>query len=183
MRLAVRMGLNTGEVVAADGVQGQRLVTGDAVNVAARMEQEAAPGEIRMGDDTYQLVRDAVVARDAGTTAVRGRSEPVRAWQLDGVQARRSRPPAASRDAADRPRRRAGDAQARRSSRALHERRCHLVTVLGEPGVGKSRLVEALRADVAASAAVHVGQCLPYGDGITYWPLGEMRALGRRNPK
>ena len=182
LQLAVRMGLNTGEVVASDGVQGQRLVTGDTVNVAARMEQEAAPGEIRMGDDTYLLVRDAVVARDAGTTAVRGRSEPVRAWQLDGVRAgaaglrRRLETPLIGRNDE-----RAMLRQA--FARALHERRCQLVTVLGEPGVGKSRLVEALRADLPASAEVHIGQCLPYGDGITYWPLAEIvrSAAGIRN--
>jgi class 3 adenylate cyclase/tetratricopeptide (TPR) repeat protein len=173
VQLAVRMGLNTGEVVAFDDAQGQRLVTGDAVNVAARMEQAATPGEIRMGDATYQLVRDAVVARDAGTTSVRGRAELVRAWHLDGVEAgaaglrRLLETPLIGRNDERAMLRQAFD-------RARHERRCHLVTVLGEPGVGKSRLVEALRADVSASTDVHIGQCLPYGDGITYWPLGEV---------
>jgi class 3 adenylate cyclase/tetratricopeptide (TPR) repeat protein len=173
VRLAVRMGLNTGEVVASDGQGSQRLVTGDAVNVAARLEQEAAPGEIWIGEDTYALVRDAVTAHEAGMTSVRGRAAPVRAWRLDGVRQgaagfrRRFETPLIGREAE-----RAILVQA--FERAHHEHRCHLVTVLGEPGVGKSRLVEALRADVAASVNVHVGQCLPYGDGITYWPLAEV---------
>jgi class 3 adenylate cyclase/tetratricopeptide (TPR) repeat protein len=173
VRLAVRMGVNTGEVVASDGEGSQRLVTGDAVNVAARLEQAATAGEIWIGDDTYELVRDAVDASEAGTTSVRGRSEPVRAWQLDAVRAgalgirRRLDVPLIGRDDERAMLRQAFE-------RALHERRCHLVTVLGEPGVGKSRIVEALRADVCADAEVHVGHCLPYGDGITYWPLGEV---------
>ena len=182
VRLAVRMGINTGEVVASDGQGGQRLVTGDAVNVAARLEQAATAGEIWIGDGTYELVRDAVDASEAGTTSVRGRFEPVRAWQLDGVHAglagirRRLDLPLIGRHDELAMLRQAFD-------RALHERRCHLVTVLGEPGVGKSRMVAALRSDVAADAHVHVGQCLPYGDGITYWPLGEVvrSAVGIRS--
>jgi class 3 adenylate cyclase len=173
VRLSVRMGINTGEVVASHGDGSQRLVTGDAVNVAARLEQAAAPGEILIGDDTYELVRDAVTAREAGATSVRGRSEPVRAWKLDDVQAGA----AGFRRLLDTPLIGRDDERAmlrQAFGRALHEHRCHLVTVLGEPGVGKSRLVEALRAEVAADAEVHVGQCLPYGDGITYWPLGEV---------
>ena len=89
------MGINTGEVVAGDAVSGQRIVTGDAVNVAARLEGAATPGEILLGTDTYALVKDDVTAEPVDALSLKGKAEPVPAWRLTGVSGgvgRRVRP-------------------------------------------------------------------------------------------
>src|SRR6266571_9526319 len=82
VRLAVRIGVNTGEVVAGDASAGQKLVTGDAVNVAARLEQAAQPGEILIGADTRGLVREAVRVEAVAPLRLKGKTEPVPAWRL-----------------------------------------------------------------------------------------------------
>jgi len=94
VRLTVRTGVNTGEVVAGDPSAGQRLVTGDAVNVAARLEQAAGAQEVLLGDLTYRLVRDFVDVEEVEPLELKGKSEPVPAYRLVGV-----------RDLAERPRR------------------------------------------------------------------------------
>ncbi|MGH7129710.1 MAG: adenylate/guanylate cyclase domain-containing protein, partial [Planctomycetaceae bacterium] len=83
--IAARIGVNTGEVVTSEAQADQRLVTGDAVNVAARLEQHAAPGEILLGETTYRLVRDAVVADLVVPIAVKGKAVPLTAWRLRQV--------------------------------------------------------------------------------------------------
>ena len=164
-----RTGVNTGEVVAGSG--GQTIVTGDAVNTAARLEQGAAPGEILLGEATHRLVRDAVVAEDVPPVRAKGKVEPVRAWRLVEVRlgaeaiVRRHDVPIVGRERELRLLREAFDC-------AIAEGTCVLFTVLGAPGVGKTRLVEGFLA--SADAEVLRGRCLPYGDGITYWPIVEM---------
>jgi class 3 adenylate cyclase/tetratricopeptide (TPR) repeat protein len=164
-----RTGVNTGEVVAGTGEQ--TIATGDAVNTAARLEQGAAPGEILLGERTYRLVRDAVVAEDVAPLDAKGKADPVRAWRLVSVHpsaegiARRRDAPIVGRERELRLLHEAFD-------RAIADRACVLFTILGAPGVGKSRLVEEFIAD--ADAEVLRGRCLPYGDGITYWPIVEM---------
>ncbi len=170
-----RTGVNSGEVVAGTGAQ--TIATGDAVNTAARLEQGAVPGEILLGESTYRLVRDAVVAESVPPLDVKGKAEPVKAWRLISVHpsaegiARRRDIPIVGRQRELRLLTEAFD-------RAIADRACVLFTILGTPGVGKSRLVEEFLASV--ETAVLRGRCLPYGDGITYWPLVEMltRAAG-----
>jgi class 3 adenylate cyclase/tetratricopeptide (TPR) repeat protein len=175
-----RMGINTGPVLAGEVVSGQRIVTGDAVNVAARLEAAAAPGEILIGAVTYALVRDAVRAEPVAALALKGKSEPVPAWRLLGVEEashRRTRPQEAPLVGRQRPLRMLEDA----FSAAVDERVCHLFTVLGMAGVGKSRLVEEFVGELGDQAAVATGRCLAYGSGITYWPVAEALRDGIAN--
>jgi class 3 adenylate cyclase/tetratricopeptide (TPR) repeat protein len=170
VRISTRTGVNTGEVVAGDPSRGDSFVMGDAVNLAARLEQKAPIGEILVGDTTARLVRSAAELEDAGLMDVKGKAEPVRAWRLTGLS---------------------GDQQRRRSDAQLVGREpqlgmlessfeaivegcdCRLVTVLGPAGIGKSRLVDELLGRVDGRARVARGRCLPYGT-LTYWPLAEV---------
>jgi class 3 adenylate cyclase len=170
-RIALRIGLNTGEVVAGDATARQSLVTGDAVNVAARLEQGAAPGEVRIGESTYRLVRAAVVAEPLPPVEARGRSEPVRAFRVLEVDVgapvgRRLDAEIVGRDQELATLRRAFGA-------ALRARRCELTLLAGDAGVGKSRLAEELLHSLVGEATILRGRCLSYGEGITYWPLVE----------
>jgi class 3 adenylate cyclase len=168
--IAVRIGVNTGEVVAGTGEQ--TLVTGDAVNIAARLEQAASADEIVIGADTHRLVRDAVDVEAVEPLAVKGKTDPIRAFRLVSVEgkeglARRFDTPIVGRVEELRT---LSDAL----QRAERDRACVLVTVLGAAGVGKSRLVQEFLERAATSAAILRGRCLPYGEGITYWPVVEM---------
>ncbi len=168
--LSFRTGVNTGEVVAGEG---ETLVTGDAVNVAARLEQAATPGEILIGAETYRLVRDAVTVEPVEPLELKGKGEPVPAYRLVSVDpmapgsARHLDAPMVGR--------------VREQARLLDDfedvvsgRSCHLFTLLGPAGVGKSRLVHQFLSDVAGRAEVWRSRCLHYGEDITYWPLVEM---------
>jgi class 3 adenylate cyclase len=170
--LAVRTGVNTGEVVAGDRAARDSLVTGDAVNVAARLEQAAEPGEVLLGEQTFRLVRDAVRAEPAPPIAAKGKAEPLTAFRLlevvpgaPGV-ARRLDAPLVGRQVELARLRAAFD-------RAVSERKPQLVTLLGPPGIGKSRLALELVREVEGEATVLSGRCLHYGEGITFWPLAE----------
>jgi class 3 adenylate cyclase len=169
--LEARIGINTGEVVV--GGDGETLVTGDAVNVAARLEQAAAPGSILMGSATRQLVRDAVTAEAVESLQLKGKSEPVQAFQLIDVLAgaaplaRHLETPLVGRE---RERRRLR----RDYEDAVADSTCRLFTLLGPAGIGKSRLVADFLEQVAGESDVLRGRCLSYGEGITYWPLVEM---------
>src|SRR4051794_12473947 len=171
IRLAGRIGVNSGEVIAGDHRQGHMAVTGMPVVVAQRLEAAAATNEILIGEATYRLVRDAVGAEQV-TRVVKGGAE-VRARQLVEVRARvagharRFDSPLVGRD---------HELSTLRSAFATVERNdtCQLLTVLGPAGVGKSRLVQEFVREVDADATVVLGHCLPYGEGITYWPLGEV---------
>ncbi|MDP9468340.1 MAG: AAA family ATPase, partial [Chloroflexota bacterium] len=167
-----RAGINTGPVVAGDVAAGQRIVTGDAVNVAARLEAAAAPGEILLGAETYALVREAAQTEPVEALALKGKSEPVPAWRLTGVSdtvGRHARPSDAPLVGRLRPLRHMDDA----FREAVEERICHLFTIVGAAGVGKSRLVEEFIGSLGEQAQVASGRCLAYGQGITYWPVAE----------
>lgn len=172
IRLACRIGINTGEVVAGDPGIGQTFVTGDAVNTAKRLEQAARPGEILIGTATYPLVRDAVRVGPRQRFGAHGKREPVFRFRLDHVEqtaagvARRLDAPLVGRQAELRRLRELVDA-------AVRERRCAVVTVLGQAGIGKSRLARELAATLEA-VTVATGRCLSYGSGITFWPLVEL---------
>jgi class 3 adenylate cyclase/tetratricopeptide (TPR) repeat protein len=172
LTLAVRTGINTGEVVAGDPSSGQFYASGDAVNVAARLEQAAQPGEILLGRGTYQLVRNAVLSKAVDPLALRGKAEAVSAWRLVDVLAD---VPAFTRriDAPFVGRHEELSLLVQAFERAAKDGACELVTVVGAPGIGKSRLARELVA-VLAMPRVLVGRCLPYGDGITYSPLAEI---------
>ncbi len=169
--LEARIGLNTGEVVV--GGDGETLVTGDAVNVAARLEQAAASGEVLLGDETRALVRDAVVVEPLEPLALKGKSEPVAAFRLVDIlpeAAGLARHPETPLVGRERERRRLW----RDYEDAVADRTCRLFTLLGPAGIGKSRLVADFFERVGDSADVLRGRCLSYGEGITYWPLVEI---------
>jgi class 3 adenylate cyclase/tetratricopeptide (TPR) repeat protein len=171
--IASRIGVNTGEVVAGDPAAGQTLVTGDAVNVAARLEQAAGAGEILIGEATLRLVRDAVVADAVEPLALKGKTGTVAAFRLQEVApgllgiARRLDTPLVGRTDELRGLQDAFD-------RAVRDQTCVLVTILGTPGVGKSRLTEEFLVALDDASIIVRGRCLSYGDGITYWPVVEM---------
>jgi class 3 adenylate cyclase/tetratricopeptide (TPR) repeat protein len=168
--LTNRIGINTGEVVAGDPTAGQRLVTGDAVNVAARLEQAAPANEILLGELTYRLVRDAVDADPVEPLELKGKSERVAAYRLRSVRRASHAQPVV--DAPIVGRRDELAALEGTLADAVARRRARLALLLADAGMGKSRLVQefAHRAD----AAVLRGRCLPYGEGITFWPLAEL---------
>src|SRR6266545_6284962 len=180
--LAVRTGINTGEVVVGDPAGGQFYATGDAVNVAARLEQAAQPGEVFLGEQTYRLVRDAIDVEPLEPLALKGKSEAVRAYRLlaliEGAPAlaRRLDTPFVGRS------KELGRLLAS-FERSVEERIPLLVTVLGPAGIGKTRLAAELVAQVAERATVLQGRCLSYGEGITFWPLQEiLRSLPELPP-
>jgi class 3 adenylate cyclase/tetratricopeptide (TPR) repeat protein len=163
--LEARIGVNTGEVVT--GTE-ERLATGDAVNVAARLQQAAQPGEILLGDETFALVRAAVETEPVEALELKGKAEPVPAHRLVAVHdapERRHEMPFVGRSGEL-------DRLQKAWQRAIEERRCELVTVVGDAGVGKSRLAAEFLDSV--EAPIVAGRCLPYGDGITYWPVVEV---------
>ena len=180
VRLANRIGVNTGEVIA--GAQGHSSVTGEAINVAKRLEEAAAANEILIGEPTHRLVRDAVVVEQSGPRALK-HGKTIHALVVVDVlahapgYARRFDSPFVGRV-----RQRAVLETA--LSNVVRDRTCHLLTVLGGAGVGKSRLVWEFAGGFAGDVTVLRGRCLPYGEGITYWPLAEIvreitRAEGR----
>jgi class 3 adenylate cyclase/tetratricopeptide (TPR) repeat protein len=168
--LACRIGINTGEVVAGDPGTGQTFVTGDAVNLAKRLEQAAPPGEILIGRATYPLVRDAVTVGQGERFSVKGKREPVLAFRLQDVDAtaagvtRRLDAPLVDREVELRLLQAAADASER-------EPPCQLFTVVGPAGIGKSRLVTELLDRLQGRFRPLRGRCLPYGEAITFWPV------------
>ena len=175
VQLSNRTGVNTGEVVAGDVSTGQRLVTGDTVNVAARLEQVAPENEILIGEPTYRLVKDAVNVEPVAPLALKGKSQGVPAYRLLSVatgalgSSRRTDTPMVGRQP---------ELHAMQDAfgRAVRQRRCQLVTILGTGGVGKSRLTHEFVTWVGDKADVLHGHCLPYGEGITFWALAEALA-------
>jgi class 3 adenylate cyclase len=154
--LEVRIGVNTGEVVAGSG---ETLVTGDAVNVAARLEQAARAGEILFGEQTERLVRDGVRTESIDPLGLKGKAEPVRAYRLLELL---PDVPAFTRplEASFVGRERELETLERTLTRAIEEHSPQLSTVVGPPGIGKSRLARELiqRSD----ARIVVGRCLSY---------------------
>jgi len=173
VRLRVRTGVNTGEVIAGDPSQGHGFVTGDAVNVAARLEQAAGAGEILIGEHTFALVRHAARVEPVQPLDLKGKSEPVPAFRLvdvaDHAAGLGGRPslPLVGRE-------RELCLLQEAFARTLAERTCELVTVVGPAGIGKSRLADEFADALRGTARVAVGRCLSYGEGLTFWPLREV---------
>ncbi|MGH2654271.1 MAG: adenylate/guanylate cyclase domain-containing protein, partial [Actinomycetota bacterium] len=172
VRIEARTGINTGEVLAEE-TRPDAPLTADAANTAARLEQAAGPGEILIGDPTYGLVRDAVTVEPAGPLDLKGKAASQAAWRLIEVAAegpgvaRRLDSPIVGRDPEL-------SLLQRTFERATADRACRLVTVVGTPGVGKSRLSTEFTSWLEGRASVLRGRCHPYGDGITYLPVAEV---------
>ncbi len=175
-QLRIRIGVNSGEVVTGDYTT--TLVTGDAVNVAKRLEEAAGPDEILIGEQTRRLVENAALLETSAPVEAKGKRKAVEAWRVLGTIegaasfARRTDTPIVDR-VVERARLLATYEE------AVTGRSCRMLTVLGVAGIGKSRLVAELLSSAAGQATVLVGRCLPYGEGITFWPVVELvRAAG-----
>jgi class 3 adenylate cyclase/tetratricopeptide (TPR) repeat protein len=172
-QIALRIGVNTGVVVVGDPASDETFVTGDAVNVAARLQQAAGENEILLGERTHVLAGGAATVEQLEPLSLKGKSEPLPAYRLLGVSPGASvRVPRLDRPIVDRKPELAALLELLDAS--VEGSCCQLVTVVGEPGVGKSRLVAELEASVSDRATVLSGRCLAYGEGITFWPLAEL---------
>jgi class 3 adenylate cyclase len=172
--LEARIGINTGEVLAGDPTHGLGLVAGEPVIVAKRLEQGADAGEIVIGKSTYPLVKHAVTAGPLERISVKGKQQDVGRRRVDVVD--REAPNLARR--LDLPLVGRTDELGlleHAFERTVQERSCRLFTVLGPPGIGKSRLAGELASVLGERATTAIGRCLPYGEGITFWPLAEIR--------
>jgi class 3 adenylate cyclase len=178
LSLEARIGVNTGEAVAALDDRTEFIVTGDVVNVASRLQQHARPGEVVVGPLTERLTREAIEYAPHDAIEARGKPHPLPAFTA--LRARTALP----EQARGLPQMRARLVGRTRElnllldafERARNDRRAQLFTVVGAAGVGKSRLVREFLAKVSAQFDVRVlrGRCLPYGTGVTYWPLLEL---------
>jgi class 3 adenylate cyclase/tetratricopeptide (TPR) repeat protein len=171
--LSVRIGVNTGEVVVGDPSAGQALVVGDAVNVAARLEQGAEANDILLGAATAALVRPHVRVEETAPLSLKGKAQAIVAHRLleirpgDDAIGERLDPPLVGR---------ASELAALRSAfdDAVGRRGTAMTTIVGTAGVGKSRLAREFAAAIASDATVLRTRCLPYGDGITFWPVVDL---------
>src|SRR5579859_112630 len=193
-RLQMRIGINTGEVAAPSANTHQRqdfLITGDAVNVAARLQQVATPDTILVGERTYLSTREVFDFRPIASLHLKGKPEPIAAYVVLGLCQPGATITQHPRGIAGRQVPLVGRTleltlMHANYARVQAERRPHLITILGSPGIGKSRLVREFisrELELVKSASstgkrvepkVLVGRCPPYGEGITYWPLIEI---------
>jgi len=165
--LEARVGVESGEVVVDDAES--TFVTGEAVNIAARLQQAAAPGEIVLGPTVRRLTAGTVEVEDAGPVELKGRADALWTWRaLRPVDAP---PPVAAAWFVGRDEEL--ELLQNALARASRDRRVHLATVFGEPGIGKSRLVREFT-EGAERVTVLRGRALPYGEGVSYWPLASM---------
>jgi class 3 adenylate cyclase/tetratricopeptide (TPR) repeat protein len=172
----LRVGINSGEVLAGQ-VGDEYTVMGDAVNVAARLQAAARPGSITVGEGTFRTTRQAIEYEQLEPLTLKGKSEPVPAWEAGRVLA-----PSATRRVgrAETPLIGRDDESALLASlfdRVVREGRPHLVTVIGQAGVGKSRLMRDLTSKLAGRPdhpAIREGNCPAYGARISYWALAEV---------
>ncbi|TMK81725.1 MAG: zinc-ribbon domain-containing protein [Actinobacteria bacterium] len=180
LELSVRIGINTGEAVVALGAraeEGEGIVTGDVVNTAARLQGVAPVGGVVVGQMTYRATKDLVEYEELEPVTVKGKAEPVPIWRALSARSRfgidveqGTRTPFVGRD-------NEFAVLTQTFARAVGEPSVQLVTITGEPGVGKTRLLWELRRhldDLPDLIYWRQGRCLPYGEGVTYWALGEM---------
>jgi class 3 adenylate cyclase len=179
VRLEIRIGVNTGEVIAGDPGE-PPFVTGEAVNVGKRLQEAAAPGEVLLAPVTLSLTRGAVDAEPCGTLELRGRPEPLATHRLVGFVEE-------DLATAEEPAPLVGRRRELRRLRAVYNRvrgkqRVTLALVVGEPGVGKTRLVREF-VDGIGDAQILFGRCVSYGEGATYLPLVDVvRQTTRERP-
>jgi class 3 adenylate cyclase/tetratricopeptide (TPR) repeat protein len=173
--LQVRVGVNTGEalvVVGARASEGEGVASGDVMNTAARIQSAAPVNGVLVGELTYAATRDAIDYRDAEPIAAKGKSEPVRVWEAVEVKEDAHMPAADAVTFVGRERE--ASALTEVWSTAIAERRPGLLTIVGPPGIGKSRLLAEFARHAGQEGRVHWGRCLPYGEGITYWPVTDV---------
>ncbi|MBV8445195.1 MAG: AAA family ATPase, partial [Candidatus Dormibacteraeota bacterium] len=178
--LQLRIGVNTGEVLVnldASPARGESMASGDVVNTAARLQTAAAPNGILVGESTHRAASRFIVFRAAPPVSAKGKSEPLPAWEVVDARARVGADAEATASTTmvgrDRELRLMTDAL----SRAQEDCVAQLVTIVGVPGIGKSRLVGELFGVIERQADIVLwrrGRSLPYGDGITFWALAEM---------
>jgi class 3 adenylate cyclase/tetratricopeptide (TPR) repeat protein len=173
--LHIRIGIHTGEALVMLGArpsEGEWSAAGDVLNTAARIQSAAPVNGILVGELTYEATRDEIDYHEAEPVAAKGKSEPVRVWEVVALKE------AAQTPAADAVtfvgREREASALMEVWSTAIAERRPGLVTIVGPPGIGKSRLVAEFAQRAGQDGRVHWGRCLSYGEGITYWPVTEV---------
>jgi class 3 adenylate cyclase/tetratricopeptide (TPR) repeat protein len=170
LELEARIGIESGEVVADDAEA--TFATGEAVNLAARLQQAAEPGQLLLGPGAHRLTLGRIEVEELGPVELKGLAQPLWAWRAveatgsGGARPRTLQAPLVGRD---------HELELLRNTydRALRNRRAHLFTIYGEPGVGKSRLASEF-VEGLEGATVLPGRSLPYGEGVTYWPLAEM---------
>src|SRR5437870_755973 len=180
LELQVRVGINTGEAVVALGArpeQGEGIVTGDVVNTAARIQSAAPVGGVAVGEQTYRATSRVFEYEPLQPVSVKGKAEALPLWRARAARARfgtditrQYRTPLVGREL-EKP------LLIGTFERAAQQRSVQLVTVVGEPGVGKSRLVAELLGYLDKKPGLtrwRQGRCLPYGEGITFWALGEI---------
>jgi len=173
---ALRVGINSGEVLAGRVGDGYTVI-GDPVNVAARLQAAAEPGTVIVGELTHRLTRDAIEYAELDPLELKGKSEPVPAWEAvraavrdRGARAVRSSTPLVGRQEE-------GELLSSLFDRVIAEGRPHLVTAIGPAGVGKSRLLRELAVRMGERPqppVIRVGNCPAYGAGLAYWALGEV---------
>ena len=173
------VGINTGEVLAGQ-VGDSYTVIGDTVNVAARLQTAARPGSVTVGERTYRATREAIefIALEE-PLSLKGKIEPVRAWEALAAGGQPAAGISLANPALAPIVGRAGELMQLNDllRRAERRRGPHLATVIGEPGVGKSRLLRQFELELQSHSSlplVRHGRCLPYGSSIVYWPLGEV---------
>ncbi|MDQ3992449.1 MAG: AAA family ATPase [Actinomycetota bacterium] len=167
--LEARIGIEAGEVVTEDA--DSTFATGEPVNVAARLQQAAEPNQILIGPGAQRLALGRLELEDVGPIDFRGGTEPVWTWAVTGLATGHAR---AARFAAPFVGREAElELLENTFARAVRDRRAHLFTIYGDPGIGKTRLAEEFL-DALDGATVLRGRSLPYGESITYWSLAEM---------
>jgi class 3 adenylate cyclase/tetratricopeptide (TPR) repeat protein len=169
LELEARAGIESGEVVADDSES--TFATGEAVTLAARLQQAGEPGQLLIGPAAHRLTLGKVEVEDVGPVDLKGLNKQIWAWQAlsangDGARPQAQQTPLVGRDSEL-------ELLTNTYDRALRDKRAHLFTIYGEPGVGKSRLAQEF-SEALEGATVLSGRSLPYGEGVTYWPLAEM---------
>ncbi len=168
LELEARIGVEAGEVLTDEA--DTAFATGEAINIAVRLQQAASPGQLLVGPGAFRLTLGRLEVEDAGPVDLKGIEHPIWAWHVrdvsDDVRPAKVAAPLVGRDAEL-------DLLSNTFARVAQSRRAHLFTLYGEPGVGKSRLAREFVGGLEG-ATVLAGRCLPYGEGITYWPVAEM---------
>ena len=175
-RFQLRVGVNSGEVLAGQVGDGYTVI-GDAVNVASRLQSAARPGSVTIGETTHRLTRGLIEYDELAPLSLKGKAEPVPAWEavrllVSGTAARGTRGAAPLIGREDE-----SSLLLSLFDRVVREERPHLVTVIGQAGVGKTRLLREFATQLAEreqKAAFRVGHCPAYGAGLAYWALGEI---------
>ena len=178
--LQVRVGINTGETVVALGARperGEGIVTGDVVNTAARIQSAAPVNGVAVGEQTYRTTSHVFEYEPLQPVSVKGKAEPLSLWRAKAVRDRYGRDSTRHYETQFVGRELEKPLLIGTFERAAQQRSVQLVTIVGEPGVGKSRLVAELFTYIDAKPELirwRQGRCLPYGEGITFWALGEI---------